>query len=222
MPGAAEASDMAGSRAAGGTGFFVPAYHPGMYLRLIPSSTVVAVLLLSLACDAVDRPSAPATGGSTTEPLARSRINGEQITGTVQRVFDGDSLIIRDDAGRTMEVRLATVDAPERRQPFSDVSRRHLSRLLRDRRVAVEIRDVDRYDRRVGIVRVEDRDAGLEMIRAGMAWHYRAYAADQSPAERAAYEAAEKAARAAGNGLWRDPEPVAPWEFRRSLRRPGQ
>lgn len=34
-------------------------------------------------------------------------------------------------------------------------------------------------------------------------------------AERVLYEEAERKARGEGIGLWIDPEPVAPWEWRR-------
>lgn len=80
----------------------------------------------------------------------------------------------------------------------------------------------DRYGRIVGRVfsamcdrsRCRYEDAGLEQIRAGFAWHYRRYARDQSPAERAAYAATEQQAREHRAGLWREPHPVPPWDFR--------
>lgn len=54
----------------------------------------------------------------------------------------------------------------------------------------------------------------LHMVDRGMAWHYKRYEAEQHPADRAAYAAAEDAARAARLGLWSDPDPVPPWEWR--------
>jgi len=57
---------------------------------------------------------------------------------------------------------------------------------------------------------------GLEQIRAGMAWWYREYANEQSPEDRDRYERAEREARAKKVGLWREPNPVPPWEWRRN------
>jgi endonuclease YncB( thermonuclease family) len=55
-------------------------------------------------------------------------------------------------------------------------------------------------------------DANLEQVKAGMAWHYRKYAKEQAVEDRATYAQAEDQARAGQRGLWRDPEPVPPWE----------
>jgi endonuclease YncB( thermonuclease family) len=82
----------------------------------------------------------------------------------------------------------------------------------------------DRYGRIVGRVFAAECDhagcaytvdAGLEQIRAGLAWHYKQYQRDQWPSERARYAALEVEARARRDGLWKDPEPVPPWDFRR-------
>ena len=53
---------------------------------------------------------------------------------------------------------------------------------------------------------------------AGMAWHYKQYQREQTPAQRRAYAAAEEAARRDRLGLWADANPVAPWDFRRAQR----
>jgi len=57
-------------------------------------------------------------------------------------------------------------------------------------------------------VKADGRDLSLELVKAGMAWHYRKYSDDPVLA------AAEKKARAARLGLWSMPNPVPPWEFR--------
>ena len=75
-----------------------------------------------------------------------------------------------------------------------------------------------KYDRRkqqVGVVRLAGEDMNLRMVDHGLAWHYKQYADEQEPSERDAYSAAENAARDARRGLWSDPAPVPPWEWRR-------
>ena len=131
------------------------------------------------------------------------------FTGKVVAVLDGDSLMVLDGR-QQVEVRLHGVDAPEGGQAFGNVCKRTLSNLVFGKTAAVQVVDVDRYKRSVSRLTVDGRDVGLEMIRAGCAWHYRQYSDD------AGYAAAETEARRARRGLWQDAAPVAPWNYRRS------
>jgi len=129
------------------------------------------------------------------------------FTGKVVAVLDGDSLMVLD-LRQQVEVRLHGVDAPEGGLAFGNVCRRTLSNLVFGKTAAVQVVDIDRYKRRVSRLTVDGRDVGLEMIRAGCAWHYRQYSDD------AGYAAAEEEARRARRGLWQDAKPVAPWTYR--------
>ena len=81
--------------------------------------------------------------------------------------------------------------------------------------VTIEWSKHDRYGRIVGKVLLNGRDVCLDQVTAGMAWHYKFYQDDQTPEDRQLYAAAEIAARAGKVGLWIDPNPVPPWDFRR-------
>jgi len=59
------------------------------------------------------------------------------------------------------------------------------------------------------------------MVRDGLAWWYRKYAEEQSPADRVLYEEAEARAKAARVGLWGDPDPMPPWDWRHRPPPPG-
>lgn len=61
---------------------------------------------------------------------------------------------------------------------------------------------------------LRDSDVNLKMLEGGMAWHYKQYAKEQSPADRTRYAQAEELARTKKVGLWRDVHPIPPWEFR--------
>lgn len=137
------------------------------------------------------------------------------LTGEVVALADGDTLTVLDDAKTQYRVRLAGIDAPEKHQAFGGRSQQHLSNLAFGKRVVVEWHKTDRYRRIVGKVTVGQIDAGLEQLRAGMAWHYKQYEAEQSAEDRAAYAAAEQAARQARLGVWSEDGAVAPWDFRR-------
>jgi len=131
------------------------------------------------------------------------------IEGRVVAVADGDTITILDRDKRQHKIRFNRIDAPEKKQPFGQRSRQNLSALIFDRNVRAECNKRDRYGREVCKVLDGPHDVGLEQIRAGLAWWYRAYASEQSPEDRERYEHAEQDARAKKVGLWRDPNPVA-------------
>jgi endonuclease YncB( thermonuclease family) len=139
----------------------------------------------------------------------------ETLTGRVVKVTDGDTLTLLDASQTQHKIRLAGIDAPESRQPWGQRSKAALVALVAGEGVAVDWSKRDRYGRILGKVIVGGTDAGLAQIKAGLAWWYRRYASEQSPADRAIYAAAEAQALAGKKGLWGDPQPVAPWEWRR-------
>jgi len=138
----------------------------------------------------------------------------ERLEGLVVAIADGDTLTVLDDAKAQHRIRLSGIDAPERRQAFGNVSRQHLADAVFQRRVVVEYDKTDRYGRLVGKVLLNGQDECLAQVAAGLAWHYKKYEGEQPVADRRAYAAAEDEARAARRGLWRDGEPVPPWEWR--------
>jgi endonuclease YncB( thermonuclease family) len=149
--------------------------------------------------------------------LAQS-VRAETLLGVVVAVSDGDTVTVRDSNEQTHKIRLAGIDAPESRQPYGDRSRQSLIELVAGQSVEVVYDKVDRYGRRVGTIHIGGRDANLEQVRRGLAWHYKQYEAEQTPADRQRYAAAEKGAQAERLGLWREASPQAPWDYRRQLR----
>lgn len=137
-----------------------------------------------------------------------------EVLGRVVGVRDGDTLDLLTPANVQLRVRLAGIDAPEIGQAYGSVAKRALSALAYNRTARVEWSRKDDYGRVVGKLRVHGSDVNLQMVKRGLAWHYRAYAAEQSAADRKRYAAAEAAARTQRLGLWQDPSPVAPWLFR--------
>ena len=89
-----------------------------------------------------------------------------------------------------------------------------LSGYVFDRHVTVEWDKRDRYGRTIGKILDGERDVNLALVREGMSWWYRKYADEQSPVDRGLYEAAEAKAKMARAGLWSDPDPVPPWDWR--------
>lgn len=142
-------------------------------------------------------------------------VHAEVLTGFVVGVADGDTVTVLDSENRQHKVRLAGIDAPESRQAFGSASKQSLVALVFRRSVAVHWVKTDRFGRIIGKIILGQEDVCLEQVRRGMAWHYKRFSAEQLPADANAYVQAELAAKASHVGLWRDPNPVPPWEFRK-------
>ncbi|NNE98882.1 MAG: thermonuclease family protein [Pyrinomonadaceae bacterium] len=130
-------------------------------------------------------------------------------------VNDGDTLtVVFKHDGVQRKIRLATIDAPEFNQPFGRKSRQNLSELAFRKNAIIIGKDVDRYQRIVGEVLVDGVNLNVAQIKQGYAWHYKRHQNQQTPAERLIYSKAEEFARENKSGLWRDKNPMPPWEFR--------
>lgn len=147
--------------------------------------------------------------------LTVSPAGAEELRGRVIGVTDGDTLTVLIDGRRQVRIRLAAIDAPEHGQAYGQRSKDALSHAVFGKEVLVEAATHDRFGRLVGKVSVGGNDIGRAQIAAGMAWHYKKYADEQRPADREAYAAAELQARHRRLGLWADPRPIPPWEWRR-------
>ena len=144
---------------------------------------------------------------------------GDFIEGMVRAVYDGDTVLLATREDSRLKVRLYGIDAPETAkpdspgQPFGEIARRILMYKIMGRQVSVEFMDIDRYRRTVAVIRYAGRDISREMVAEGMAWAYRQYLEGPYASE---YIGAEEVARARHKGLWRDDNPMPPWEFRRA------
>lgn len=146
--------------------------------------------------------------------------SADTLTGHVVGVTDGDTITLLDASKTQHKIRVAGIDAPEKKQPFGQRSKESLSTLAYDKDLSIEWTKKDRYGRIVGkLIDHQGRDLNLEQVRTGMAWHYKKYDKEQSPEDRRLYAAAEDAARGKRIGLWSDANPEAPWDYRKDKRK---
>lgn len=138
--------------------------------------------------------------------LARADFSGEVVG-----VLDGDTVDVLV-ANKPIRVRLANIDAPEKAQAFGARARQALADLVFRRVVHVQERGADRYGRTIGDISADGRSINRTMIALGLAWAYRQYLTDSALLD------VEATARAGRVGLWADPQPVPPWEWRRAKR----
>ncbi len=140
--------------------------------------------------------------------LLSASLFGQEITGKVVGVSDGDTITVLQDKTQ-IKVRLNGIDCPESGQPFGERAKQFTSALCFGDIVTVKTAGKDRYGRTLGdVVLTDGRVLNQELLKAGMAWWYREFSKDN------ALEAWEAEARQAKRGLWSDPNVVAPWEWR--------
>ncbi len=145
--------------------------------------------------------------------LSLSPVLAQTFTGKVVGISDGDTIRVLKD-GREVKVRLNGVDCPESHQAYGTKARQFTSTMVFGKVVSVVTRDTDRYGRTVADVSLAEATKptmlNRELVRVGLAWWYKRYAPNDK-----ILSALEAEARKAKRGLWADPNPVAPWDFRR-------
>ena len=125
-------------------------------------------------------------------------------------ITDGDTLTVLKADKTQVKIRLSGVDAPVTGQDYGSRAKQAASELAFGKDVTIHTTDTDRYGRTIAEVTLPDgKSLGHELTAQGMSWWYVKYA----PADRE-LERLEKDARAARRGLWAQPNPVAPWDWR--------
>lgn len=129
-------------------------------------------------------------------------------------VKDGDTVEIMLN-GSPQAVRLLHIDAPEKKQPYGMAAKQVLSDFCYGKDVALDGKvSKDRNGRLLAVlITRKNVDVNASMIVSGYAWHFKKYSKDPY------YGNLERQARKERVGLWADPNPVAPWDYRASRRK---
>ncbi|APC19506.1 micrococcal nuclease (plasmid) [Pseudomonas frederiksbergensis] len=135
---------------------------------------------------------------------------GDNFHGLTVAVLDGDTVEVLTDQHEKIRVRLAGIDAPEKSQAYGQKAKQNLAAMVAGKSVEVIDQGRDQYGRTVGTISVDGLDVNAEQVKAGLAWVYTRYNRDSK------LPALEEKARRDQLGLWRDHNPTAPWEYRRS------
>ena len=133
------------------------------------------------------------------------------FTGKVVAIADGANITVQKDSEQ-VQVRLVGIDAPELEQGFGIRSRQAMSAVVFGKEVRVVEHGKAQDGRTLGRIYRGNLDVNADQVRKGMAWASPPYDKDASLYQ---IEAEAKAAR---RGLWLDPHPIPPWEWRRAKR----
>ncbi|MCD9855266.1 thermonuclease family protein [Epilithonimonas sp. JDS] len=144
------------------------------------------------------------------QPQLSEKLSNKTFSAKVIGISDGDTMEILYKNVPT-KIRLAHIDCPEKRgkQPFGNNAKIALSNLCFGRIVTIKGEKYDRYRRLIAVV-INDKNQNVnqEMIKLGMAWHFKKYSKDP------VYARLESEARKSRIGLWQDKNPIAPWLWR--------
>ncbi|MHB1145852.1 MAG: thermonuclease family protein [Thiobacillus sp.] len=143
--------------------------------------------------------------------FAAAAAGADTLQGVVIVVIDGDTVLFRPDhyspASRAfLKVRLADIDAPENDQPYGAAATRALKEMALKQGGTLEIVATDGYGRKLGRLAIGALDVNAELVRRGHAW---------ASARGGVLQSAQREARHARRGLWRESEPTPPWVWRR-------
>ena len=180
---------------------------------------LLTLILLTEGC----LPSRYPTIGLTPQSQTKSCPNCEYVLqGEVNRVLDGDTLDLVDRDRHTFRIRLKGIDAPEKTQAYGPKAKALLTKLVLNQNVHISWNEKDMYGRLIGKVSLNDKDICLAMVAAGLAWHFTKYEQSQTDADRQLYKETEKRVREQHKGLWADPSPVPPWQYRQQQRQENE
>lgn len=132
-----------------------------------------------------------------------------EIRGRVISISDGDTITILNSENQQIKIRLEGIDCPESGQDFGRRARQLTSTLTYDKYVTVTVKGTDKYERILGVVKLEDgTNVNKELLKAGLAWHFKRFNSEQELAD------FETQAKSQNIGLWSMANPIAPWDYR--------
>jgi micrococcal nuclease len=133
----------------------------------------------------------------------------ESLEGKIIGVKDGDTYVILKDK-TPITIRLAHIDCPEKKQAYGQAAKKFGSDFCFGKQVIV-ISDgkKDRNGRIIGEIFFNQRCLNKDLVKNGLAWHFNKYSKSLE------YSNLELEARKNKLGLWKDINPIAPWDWRK-------
>jgi micrococcal nuclease len=126
-------------------------------------------------------------------------------------VTDGDTILVRQEDQR-VKIHFYGIDAPETQQAYGKLARDFTAELTAGKEVEVEEVARDADDQMVALVGAGDLILNEELVRAGYAW-IDTRSCDRPVCQQ--WQILEDEAKKEQKGLWRDINPVPPWEWRK-------
>ncbi len=144
--------------------------------------------------------------------FSESEVIEQKIGYKVIGIKDGDTFVLLID-GKEQTIRFAHIDCPEKKQPFGNKAKQFVSDVSFGTYVTLKINPKNKYDRNkrliAEVILKDGRNINKELVKNGLAWHFKKYSDSQE------YAQLETEAKNNKIGLWSEPNPTAPWEWRK-------
>ncbi|HYG04607.1 MAG TPA: thermonuclease family protein [Chryseosolibacter sp.] len=133
-----------------------------------------------------------------------------EFSGKVVNVIDGNTFEVIGTDNEPQRITLAGIDCPELTQDYGDKAKKLLEKLILNKEVSVSLSGKDRWGNYIGVIRIvkNNQDPRLKLLEEGLAW-----TAERNPIPE--LESLRLEAKNKGDGLWQDPNAIAPWIYRR-------
>ena len=139
-------------------------------------------------------------------------IQSKTLKGRIIKISDGDTVTLLDSTNTQHKIRLDGIDCPERKQPFGTKATNFVKKLTTGKTIVVEWEKKDRYGRILGYVYADGVNVNKELLKNGLAWHYKHYNEDQELAK------LEQQAKDKKLNIWSDKNPIEPYRWRKGDR----
>jgi endonuclease YncB( thermonuclease family) len=171
-----------------------------------------AVIFFTLAIPSAFSDGKVHVEGQFTLPLSSKKTTEETRGwhGMVVGISDGDTITVLHE-GKGEKIRLCGIDTPEDHQAFGKRAKQFTSQMVYGKTVEVETKDTDRYGRSVALIFIDGQSLNEALVKNGFAWVYRKYCKEKFCED---WLNLEIVARYGKIGLWSEPNPIPPWEFR--------
>lgn len=197
-------------------------------MQVVKNLTIAFLMLLAGCTEQL--PGTNRVAGPVPDPIVETQpvetqtpVVDQQGIGTelykVIKIVDGDTIDVLTDDKETIRLRFNGIDTPERGQPFGNNATKFVSDTVGGKMVRLVMHGEDRYDRTIAdiylpgddpLVELPDLFLNRELVKHGLAWHYKYYSDDKQLAD------AEDNARLKKLGLWGGShKPIAPWDWRK-------
>lgn len=142
--------------------------------------------------------------------LQTSMVGAETFSVRTIAVLDGDTIEVLHN-NRPERIRLNGIDCPEKGQAYGHKAKQAASALVFGKEVMLQTHGRDKNGHTIADVSLPDGTSlNLTLVKDGWCWWYPEYAP-----ENVILAELQRRARRSGLGLWADPDPVPPWEWRR-------
>jgi len=136
--------------------------------------------------------------------------NVSQFEAIVTKIIDGDTFEIAFSGGGET-IRLWGIDTPEWDQPHSKEAKTFLKNTILRNRIIVQPRYYDEYGRLIATIIFDEEIFNQLLVENGLAWVHIYYCNSEICRS---WKQLEKIARSKNRGLWRQPHPIPPWQWK--------